>query len=129
MSKYGHVIKGWREIGEKRHYYYSRWEMNFARYLEWLKTSGEIKEWLYEPDVFWFDGIKRGVNNYKPDFKVEENDGSTVYYEVKGYMDSKSKTKIKRMAKYHPDITLIVIKRKEYNDIAKKVSGLISGWE
>jgi hypothetical protein len=120
---------GWREIGLIKKYYRSKWEANYARYLEWLKSIGEIKEWLHEPDVFWFEGIRRGCVSYLPDFKVVNNNDSIEYHEVKGWMDDRSKTKISRMKKYHPDIKLIVIREKEYNQIKLKISKLIKGWE
>ena len=120
---------GWREFGGKRNYYRSRWEANYGRYLEWLKGLGEIKDWEHEPDTFWFDGIKRGCVSYLPDFKVINKEGGVEYHEVKGWMDARSKTKIRRMAKYHPKVKLIVIDAKPYKEIRKKVGGMISGWE
>ena len=120
---------GWREIGGKRNYYRSRWESNYCRYLEWLKSIGEIVDWQHEPKTFWFDGIRRGCVSYLPDFRVYEKSGAIVYHEVKGWMDPKSITKIKRMAKYHPDVKLIVIDSKAYKAIARQVSGMIKGWE
>ena len=120
---------GWREIGGVRKYYRSGWEANYARYLEWLKKKGEIAAWLHEPDTFWFAGIKRGCVSYLPDFRVTENDGREVYHEVKGWMDAKSKTKIKRMAKYHPTKKLLVIDSKAYRSLAKTMRGLIGEWE
>src|SRR5687768_3513242 len=98
----GESSASWRVIGGIRKYFRSRWEANYARYLEWLKTNGEIVSWTHEPKTFWFEKIKRGTRSYLPDFCVIEKNGKEVYYEVKGYMDSKSKTKIKRMAKYYP---------------------------
>lgn len=120
---------GWREIGGARKYYRSRWEANYARYLEWLKSLGEIAEWKHEPKTFWFDGIRRGTVSYLPDFWVKEIGGKEAYHEVKGWMDDKSKLKIKRMQKYHPDVVLVVIASKEYAEIRRKVSALIPGWE
>lgn len=120
---------GWREIGGKRKYFRSRWEANYARYLEWLKNKGQIKDWHHEPKTFWFDGIKRGCMSYLPDFLVIEVSGKEVYHEVKGWMDDRSKTKIKRMAKYHPSVTLIVIESKGYNAIQKQMQSIIYGWE
>lgn len=119
----------WREFGGKRHFYRSRWEANYGRYLEFLKTQGQIKEWLHEPDVFWFEGIKRGCVSYLPDFKIINNDDSIEYHEVKGWMDNRSKTKISRMAKYHPDVILIVIESKQYKEIFRKLANLIPDWE
>lgn len=120
---------GWREVGDQRIYARSAWEANFSRYLEWLRSLGEIAAWRHEKVTFWFEAIKRGVRSYLPDFEVTENSGSLTFYEVKGHMDSRSKTKIKRMAKYHPSVKLVVIGRKEYGALARKVGGLIAGWE
>lgn len=120
---------GWREVGGRRKFFRSKWEANYARYLEWLRSLGEISSWEHEPKTFWFEGIKRGVRSYLPDFLIIENDGSESYHEVKGWMDDRSKTKIKRMAKYHPTVRLIVIDGKSYREISKKVGGMIDGWE
>lgn len=119
----------WREIGGIRKYYRSKWEANYAYYLEWLKQGGHIASWTHEPKTFWFEGVKRGCVSYLPDFHVIENDGSEAYHEVKGWMDDRSKTKIRRMAKYHPTVKLIVIESKAYAQLKKKVSGLVPGWE
>jgi len=120
---------GWREIGDQRCYFRSRWEANYGRYLEWLRSIGEITSWEHEAQTFWFKGIKRGVVSYLPDFKVTNPSGSIEWHEVKGWMDSRSKTTIARMAKYHPSEKLIVIREKQYKEIGRKVSSLIPGWE
>ena len=109
-------------------YFRSSWEANYARYLNWLQARGEIEKWEYEPDTFWFEKIKRGVRSYKPDFKIWEK-GSVYYDEIKGYMDAKSKTKIKRMRIYYPQVKLRVIAVKEYRSIAKTMSSLLPMWE
>ena len=36
-------------------------------------------------------------------------DGSEEWAEVKGYYDSKSQTKMKRMAKYYPDVKIRLV--------------------
>lgn len=128
-SSRGSWRAGWREIGGKRNYYRSRWEANYARYLEWLRDRREIADWQHEPETFWFDDIKRGVRSYLPDFRVWEMDGSSRLHEVKGWMDSRSKTTLSRMAKYHPAETIVVIREKQYNEIARKIGPMISGWE
>lgn len=106
----------------------SKWERNYAFYLVWLEKRGDILSWQYEADVFWFEKIRQGVRSYKPDFKVTTPDGKIEYHEVKGWMDAKSKTKLKRMTKYHPKVKLLLIDKESYNTI-KKWSGLIPGWE
>lgn len=109
-------------------YVRSAWEANYARYLNWLKQKGEIHEWEYEVDTFWFEKIKRGTRSYTPDFKVWKTSTEYEYHEVKGYMDQKSKTKLKRMEKYYPNETVLVIGSEEYKAI-KEWSRLISNWE
>lgn len=120
---------GWREIGGVRKYFRSRWEANYARYLEWLKGMRQIKSWAHEPKTFWFEGIKRGCVSYLPDFFVVEIDGKEGYHEVKGWFDARSKTKIARMAKYYPEVKLIVIDGKLYKAIEKSASKFIPDWE
>lgn len=120
---------GWREIGGVRKYFRSRWEANYARYLELLKTRSLLVSWEHEPETFWFDGIKRGCMSYLPDFRIIQADGDVAYHEVKGWMDDRSKTKIKRMAKYFPDVKLVVIDSVAYKALEKSFSGLVDGWE
>ena len=114
---YSKSQKGWYKIGGKIYFLKSGWEIVYARCLQWQKERGVISEWSYEPATFWFQGIKRGVTNYTPDFLVTFPDGSYEYHEVKGYMDGKSVTKIKRMAKYFPEITLVVVDKDAYKSI------------
>jgi len=109
-------------------YVRSGWEANIARYLKFLVEKKEIKGFKYEADTFEFHEIKRGTRSYTPDFKIFKNDGSVEYWEVKGYMDKQSKTRLKRMAKYYPGINIKIIDKDQYNEI-KKWSRLIIGWD
>ena len=99
----------WRTVGEKRIYFRSRWEYLYALYLQWQKEQKIILEWDYESKCFWFENIKRGVRSYKPDFWVKKADGEHFYVEVKGFMDAKSKTKIRRFKLYFPEEKLKVV--------------------
>jgi len=110
-------------------FFRSSWEANYARYLNFLVKQKQIKKWEYEADVFWFNEIKRGTRTYTPDFKITTLENLIEYHEVKGWMDPKSKTKLKRMAKYYPKIKLILIGAKEYVALKKEVSRLIPNWE
>lgn len=118
----------WAEIGGKRNFYRSRWEYRYALYLELMKKNGYVTEWEHEPTTFWFDKIKRGTNNYKPDFMVTFPSGKQEYFEVKGFMDQKSRTKIKRMAKYHPDVVLRVIDKSWFSANGKTLKNILKGW-
>lgn len=101
---------GWILLeGDRPIFVRSRWEANLVFYFEFLKKQGKIKNWLYEHETFWFEGIKRGTNNYKPDFKIIENDDSEYFIEVKGYFTKKDAIKLKRMQKYHPNVRMKVL--------------------
>ncbi|MBX9679000.1 MAG: DUF1064 domain-containing protein [Gemmataceae bacterium] len=121
--------KGGRRADLENRYFRSSWEANYARYLNWLVSIGEIERWEYEVDTFEFSKIKRGTRFYTPDFKIHSKDGTCEYHEVKGWMDPISATKLKRMAKYYPGIKVVVIGRKYYQSLAKKVSGVVLNWE
>jgi hypothetical protein len=111
-------------------YFRSSWEANYARYLNFLTKLGAVERWEYEPDTFWFKDIKRGVTNYKPDFRVKfKGDDKLVYIEVKGQIVPKDKVKWRRMKKYYPQIILQIVASKEYYDIQKKWSSAIPTWE
>ncbi len=126
---HGSWKQSWREIGSQRIYARSRWEANYARYLQFLLDSGEIAKWEHEPETFWFAGIKRGCMSYLPDFRVTNKDGGIEYHEVKGWMDPRSVTKIKRMAKYHPGVKLRIIDKDWFRQNGKKLAMVIHGWE
>jgi hypothetical protein len=100
----------WAKIGDKDPIYFrSSWEFQYALFLEKLRREGKITDFRHEPKCFWFENIKRGVRSYLPDFCVIHLDGSEEWCEVKGYYDSKSKTKMKRMAKYYPEVKIRLI--------------------
>lgn len=102
------------------HFVRSSWEANIARYLRYIG-----QEYEYEPDIFYFPGVKNGAVNYKPDFKIGENH----YIEVKGNMTSRDRTKLKRMAKFYPHVRIDVIDKNAYKEIEKQYGHLIPNWE
>ena len=121
-----------KALGGKRadlgFYVRSRMEANYARYLKWLKGLEQIEDWSYEPQE-WAFPIKRGpARFYKTDFWIKEKTGKTYYVEVKGYMDRVSRTKLRRMAKYHPEVPIKIVGRGSYAAI-RKYASLIPGWE
>lgn len=135
MIKRGYE-RGYVVFGDRAVFVRSRWEANICAYYEFLKAHGKIHDWEYEPETFWFEGIKRGTNNYKPDFKITEmrtdqfilDETDTFHWvEVKGYWEQKDTVKQNRMAKYHPNVKMVYILEKQYNDIAFD-SHLYPGW-
>src|ERR1700677_1749865 len=102
-------MRGWYTIAGRKIYFRSKWEWKFALWLQSLKEKGLILEWEHEPKTFWFNEIKRGTRSYLPDFRVSMLDGFQYWIEVKGYMDAKSATKIKRFRKYYPGELLEVV--------------------
>lgn len=126
-NPYSRATKGYApDIGQV--FFRSMWEANYCRYLDWLKHQGEIIDWAYEADTFIFHGVTRAPVTYTPDFKVTELDGSVIYHEVKGWMDPKSKSKLKRMAKHYPHVRLIVVDEDGYKAVARSVSAIVPNW-
>lgn len=140
--------RGWILLEDNRPLFVrSRWEKNLVFYFEFLKKSGLIKSWYYENETFWFDGVKRGTNNYKPDFKIIEANGDRYFIEVKGYFTRKDYTKLNRMKKYHPNTRIKVLsddlgfqkihenfpdlKFEKYAsyDMIKEKAPIIKGWD
>lgn len=110
-------------------YVRSSWEANWARYLNWLQSVGEIQSWEYEPHVFEFTKIRKGSRFYTPDFRIVNKNGSIEYHEVKGYMDQRSSTKLKRMKLYYPRVKLVLVDKAVYMGVKQTVRPLIPLWE
>ena len=60
---------------------------------------------------------------YTPDFKI-----GNVYFEIKGYMDDRSKEKISAFKKSYPNVLLSIITGDEYNILRDTYSDKIL-WE
>jgi len=125
-NHYPNVKRGDYECSKGTVYFRSMWEANYALFLDLLIKNGEIKNWEYEADVFVFDQINFGTRSYLPDFKIFNKDGTIEYHEVKGYMDSKSLTKLKRMKKYYPEVKLVLIDQAYYRDFYKKFEKILN---
>lgn len=130
MNLYTQVKGGKRrDLGDV--YFRSRYEANYARYLNFLISKGnEIEKWEYESDTFRFEKIKRGTLSYTPDFKVFFKDGRIEYHEVKGWDYPKGLTARKRMKKYHPNIKLLLVGEEFFKEIKSQGwDKLIPNWE
>lgn len=120
-ASYSRAKRGWRTVGGKRIFFRSRMEANYARFLTYM---GEL--WEYEPKTFWFEGIKQGVVSYTPDFLLSSR---MEYVETKGWLDKRSKTKLKRMAKYFPAVVVKLVDWNAYRAIEHSLGKLIPDWE
>jgi hypothetical protein len=122
--------KGGRREDLAEIYFRSSWEANYARYLNLLIKFKVVQSWEFEPETFWFEGIRRGAVSYKPDFKIYyRGDDTPEYVEIKGWEVAKDRTKWRRMKKYHPHIKLVIVGAKEYRAIAAKWRSAIPHWE
>jgi len=89
---YKHTKSGYRE--DLAMNLRSNWEANVARIFNAYKIVFE-----FEPKIFTFP-IKRGTKGYTPDFYISK---TGEWLEVKGYLDDKSKIKLKRFKRYYPE--------------------------
>ena len=117
------IQRGEYQVGERLLYFRSKWEANYALYLEWLKEQGEIKDWEYEPQPSFEFPIKHGTTRYLPDFKITRSDDTFYLAEVKGF--KQGMVKIRRMAKYFPKIKIEVVDSKAYNELKRKVGKML----
>lgn len=118
----------------------SSWEANLVRVMKLYKI-----DFQFEPTVFSFP-IKRGTKGYTPDFFLTRNN---EWIEVKGYLDDKSKIKLKRFKRYYPEefsnLTCVISKYSKdaiafmstlgvpgvifYEEIRDKYSEYLINWE
>lgn len=153
-ANFARTKKGIRQDVHPTYSFRSATEANFARILNYLEIP-----WSYEERVFTFqqaDGTpyKTKPHIYVMDFELRGRkklpDGlQQGWVEVKGYMDSRGRNKLRRLKKCYPEEaakTTIVIynkyKKKDiefcekqgfrylfYDELTKKYADKIKGWE
>ncbi len=98
-------------VGGKKCYFRSKLEYGWAQYLEFLKRSGEIRDWFYEKTTFDFQGkgYAKGPFMYLMDFTIIDKDGQTYYQECKGHHDGQTNSKLKRVADCYPDAVVELV--------------------
>ena len=140
-NPYSRTVSGKRKDLDNM-FFRSKTEANYARF---LKMQGLVFE--FEKKEFFFEKIKRGTRSYMPDFYIPSLD---QYHEVKGWLDAKSITKLKRFRIFYPSEfdKLFIIKqglsKKNLLELIKigfdpkqivnfreieKISSKIIGWE
>ena len=118
-------------IGGVTYRFRSRAEFYYAVWLWWKvvsktpnKAGQVIVRFEYEPEMFRFDVAKRNkVKGYIPDFKVYYDDGTVLYVEIKGRMDSASRVKVGKFSEIAGD-RLKVLKTDEAEFLAVKAKAL-----
>lgn len=125
-NNFNNIKRAWHNINGHDIFFRSAWEYNYCLYLEYLVKHNYIKSWEYEKDIFWFENIRRGVRSYTPDFKVTNNNDTIEYHEVKGWMNAKSITKLNRMRIYYPAIKMVLIDKKVYTDLKRKIGRMLN---
>ncbi len=97
-------------------YFYSRWEANFARVLNFLNI-----EWKFQPKTFDLRGKK-----YTPDFYLPEYG---LYIEIKNYLSEFSEERDRRFRKIYPEENLSLLLKKDYIKMQEVFAPRIIEWE
>lgn len=98
-------------------WYHSKGEAAYAQELDWLKKTGEIKEWDRQIKIpLKVNGVL--ICNYYVDFKVITKHDTVQYHEYKGFETAEWKMKWQLFTALLVDIDpcaeLIVIKHKSF---------------
>lgn len=106
----------------------SSYEANYARFLNREMELGRVESWSYEPDVFRFHGYDEGPHDYTPDFGVRYTGGAFEYHEIKGFMNGRSKKRLRRMKQQYPDVRIRLVDEDWFNRAKSSHDG-IDHWE
>lgn len=146
-ENYSKTRKGIRPDVHHKYSFKSATEANFARILNYIGCR-----WQYEERAFTFDGYKTKPHVYIMDFQITSGGTKELpvgFYEIKGFMTSASRQKLRRYKKHHPEeaanTTVVVYskyKKKDvefckslglrvdfYDRLSQKYAPLISTWE
>jgi len=111
MKKYAHSGIKIRNNTYKDKLYYrnyemkSKAEMQYAMYLDALKSAGKIERWDYEPEKL---NLAKGCN-YTPDFRVIIPNCKITFVEVKGFKREAGRIKFRSASTIHPMYNFIMV--------------------
>jgi len=97
-------------------YFFSRWEANYARLMNFLGIK-----WVHQPRTFELLNQR-----YTPDFYLPE---TGTYVEIKNYLSPYSKRRDEEFRALYPDIPLRLILKEEYLKLQAKYAQKIPKWE
>ena len=107
---------GTRQDIDSHTYFYSRWEANFARVMNFLNIA-----WIHQPKSFQLRSQK-----YTPDFYLPATD---TYIEIKNFLSDYARNRDMQFRLLYPHVTLILILKEDYLALQKKYASNILGWE
>ena len=96
----------------------SKWEAEYAAYLETLRAAGDILVWDYEPERF----ILGDNCSYLPDFRVITNAWETIYIEVKGYARAAGMVKWKAAAARNVHAMFLMVRMRDRAPVLMNVA-------
>jgi len=114
QKKYGNQPT-WGTFDGKSIKFRSKAEYNWALYCQFRKEldpkdDGYLREWGYELQRIEFDGNDRAPRSYLPDFWITEAGGRVHIEEVKGFLDSPTRSKCRKWFNERPEpIHLILV--------------------
>jgi hypothetical protein len=97
-------------------YFYSRWEANFARLLNFLNVK-----WQFQPETF-----DLGTQKYTPDFYLPDHD---MFVEIKNFLSEFSYQRDKKFRSAYPRLKLLLLLKPEYLKLQEIFSPKIKNWE
>lgn len=92
-------------------------ERAYAKHLDWRKQQGDIREWSFEPERLRIGDVKVGVKAtkravwYKPDFRVELENGAIEQHEIKGFWREAARVRIRACASLHRCYRFVAVQR------------------
>lgn len=97
-------------------YFYSRWEANFARLLDFFSIR-----WVHQPKTF-----RLLRQNYTPDFYLPELD---LFVEIKNFLAPYSYQRDQEFRLCYPDTQLLLLLKEEYLILQEQYAEKIRNWE
>lgn len=90
-------------IEGKKYVFDSLFEGHWFLYQQFLKEQKQIRSWVFHPvcwDFFQF-GYRNKPYEYTPDGLIIENDGTEIYQELKGHIETKDVSRLRRASDHY----------------------------
>ncbi len=97
-------------------YFFSRWEANYARILNYRDV-----QWIHQPKTFQLK-----TQRYTPDFYLPEID---TYVEIENYLSDYSRNRDEQFRELYPRLKLTLILKEGYLALQKQYSPKLKEWE